>query len=101
MTDGPGLVMDGTTIQRLGRLEAKVDTLSETVNDMSEKLGNLSQAEDRRYADRLLPERVRVVEDKTLKVEVYLGQLRWILAAVLGGVFGAIGLGILNLVSMR
>ena len=96
----PG-VTDGNQIQRLARLEGKVDSLTRTVDEMAEKVETLGQAEDRRYADRLLPERVRGLEDQALETRVYLRQLRWVLAAILGGVFGAVGLGILNLVSMR
>jgi len=40
---------------------------------------------------------IEVLKKQAQAVEIYLRQLRWILAAVLGGVFGAIGLGVLNL----
>jgi hypothetical protein len=82
---------DGGTIQRLTRVESKVDTLetkldgmTETLDGMADKVLCLSQAEDRRFADRQIPDRVRKLEDQML-----IWDTRWqTISTMLSRVFG-------------
>jgi len=69
---------EGSTIQRLDRLEAKVDNLACKVADLS------TNEAVRRAEDRALPERVRRLED-----EVLIWDTRWkTITALLVAVFG-------------
>ena len=85
---------DGTTIARLSRLETKVDGLTKTLDHLAGEVEGLAQAEDRRFADRLLPERVRVLEDQTLEVRLYVRQMKWAVVLVLTSVI----VGVINIV---
>lgn len=85
---------DGGTIVRLSRLETKVDGLTTTLDRLAGEVEGLSQAEDRRFADRLLPDRVRALEDQTLEVRLYVRQMKW--AAVL--VLSSVIVGVINIV---
>ena len=75
---------------RLAQVEAGL-------NDLTQKVGGLatevSKWEDRRAADRLLPDRVRKLEDDSLEIRVYLRQAKWVAA----GVVGAFVVGLVNL----
>jgi len=93
--------LGGTTNERLNRIEDTLTNVSLEMGELRDHVSSLQQAEDRRFTDRLLPERVRVLEDQSLRLQVWVGQLRWILAALLGGVFTAIGISLLNLATMR
>jgi hypothetical protein len=89
---------DGGTIARLSRLETKVDSLTTTIDHLAGEVEGLSQAEDRRFADRLMPDRVRALEDQTLELRLYLRQAKWAVALALGAaIAGAVNL-MLNLV---
>lgn len=85
----------GTERQRLIRLEDKVDEIRSEVTEMRRHVDTLQQAEDRRYTDRLLPERVRALEDQILQMRVYLSQLKWVIALALAGLLtGLINIGL-------
>jgi hypothetical protein len=79
MSEMPDTHHEGNTIQRLDRLEAKVDDLACKVTDLS------TTEAVRRAEDRALPERVRRLEDTVLVWDT-----RWkTITALLVGVFGA------------
>lgn len=85
LSDEMGPQHEGTTIQRLDRLEAKVD-------DLADKVATLTQNEAvRRSEDRELPARVRRLEDQLLVWNTRWQTVDTMLARVFGvSVIGAV-----------
>jgi hypothetical protein len=91
--------LGGTTTERLGRLEDKLDTVAVEVCQLRDHVNGLQQAEDRRFTDRLLPDRVRALEDQMLQTRVYLSQAKWAVAVAAGALIaGVINMGLTLLI---
>lgn len=76
---------------RLTQVEASLRGVESKVDTLSTEVGKW---EDRRAEDRLIPERIRKLEDDSLELRVYLKQAKWVAA----GVIGAVVVGLVNLV---
>ena len=83
MQDVAGSDHTDTIRYRLTQVEAGL-------RDLTQKVDGLA---DRRAEDKLLPERVRRLEDDSLELRVYLRQAKWVAA----GVVGAVIVGLVNL----
>lgn len=90
MIDMTGPEHQGSTIQRLDRLEGKVDELATDLRSLTTHVSTLQSAEDRRFTDRLLPDRVRALEDQMLETRIYLKQAKWAVVVAIGAVITGI-----------
>jgi hypothetical protein len=91
--------LGGTTTERLGRLEDKLDMISSEMGELRDHVNGLQQAEDRRFTDRLLPDRVRALEDQMLQTRVYLSQAKWAVAVAAGALLaGLVNMGLTLLI---
>jgi hypothetical protein len=85
----------GSSIQRLERIEGAISDLKDDVVSLKDHVATLQQAEDRRFTDRLLPDRVRALEDQMLQTRIYLAQAKWAVAIAIGAVVtGLINIGL-------
>lgn len=80
-----------TIKERLTRVEGAVHDIGIKVDNVACSLSSLQQAEDRRYTDRLLPERVRQLEDWRIAQETRDRTLTSVMTRVFGvSVVGAV-----------
>ncbi|MBU2346584.1 MAG: hypothetical protein KJ888_20535 [Gammaproteobacteria bacterium] len=91
------LPQDVATIDRLKRLEGKVDNLHQALDKMADRVSVLKEAEDRRHSDRLLPERVRVLEEQVAELRIYLRQAKWAVIAAAGALIAGVTNIVLNI----